>query len=201
LLVSTSRRTYVVDCLRALYVAVGKKARDASLGACFGPSATSVFAVRPGRRLWEAELDGRVKRTIQLPPGDVEPDKVVACLGSAAARRSGSEEPFLSFVLFEPRSGLLVGYSSNFVLFIRPEDGHVVSAVTTSSSSASILDVKVRRGSVFVQFKHGNDKSPTSLAQFDVAGAGDAEPDSCEDDVEEDGAPDRTAGRADGDDR
>ena len=178
LLVSTSRRTYVVDCVRALYVAVGKKPRDAPLGACFVPTsssslsregrpATTVFAVRPGRRLWEAELDGRVTRTIQLPSGDLDAEKIVACLGDGDdGVRRGSEEPFLSCVVLEPRSGLVVGLSSYFVLLIRPENGHVLCAITTASS-ATILDVEVHLGSICVQYRKVDGKT-SSLARFDV---------------------------------
>ncbi|CAG0915583.1 unnamed protein product [Notodromas monacha] len=162
LLVSTSRRTYVLDVVRELFVAVGKKPRDAPLGACFALDSEGnlrVFAVRPKGRIWEAELDGQVIRTLQLPPVIAVP---VATFGSGDVAQE--IDPFLTKIVYERHSRCLVGFSSNFLHILDPDDGRVLAS-SIAANSASIVDVKTANGAVFVQYR---EKSASIFAELKI---------------------------------
>lgn len=71
LLVSTLTRCYLGDTLREKFAQVGKKLRDGEFGGCFYPGCklqgpVTVYASRPGSRLWEADLRGSVSKTHQF---------------------------------------------------------------------------------------------------------------------------------------
>ncbi|XP_029823716.2 uncharacterized protein LOC8051152 [Ixodes scapularis] len=71
LLASTLTRCYLGDTVREKFTQVGKKLRDGEFGGCFVPGAraqdpVTIYAARPGSRLWEADLRGSVLKTHQF---------------------------------------------------------------------------------------------------------------------------------------
>lgn len=71
LLVSSLTRSYVYNTITEQWVQIGKKMREGMFGACLYPGpryqdSCTVFASRPGARLWEADLFGNVVSTHQF---------------------------------------------------------------------------------------------------------------------------------------
>ncbi|XP_037071319.1 Hermansky-Pudlak syndrome 5 protein homolog [Pollicipes pollicipes] len=102
LLVSTLSFCYLCNIQIEVFAQVGTQPRAGRLGACF--LGEVVFCARPGLRLWEVELSGRIVSTHQLRPA----------LDEAAPRRvvSACDEPAaLGFVKLVP---LLAGGTAAF---------------------------------------------------------------------------------------
>ncbi|XP_022240758.1 uncharacterized protein LOC106458744 isoform X2 [Limulus polyphemus] len=71
LLVSDFTRCYVCHTIREQYSQIGKKLREGEYGACFYPNTKpqdppTIFAARPGSRLWEVDIKGQVQNTHQF---------------------------------------------------------------------------------------------------------------------------------------
>eukprot|EP00118_Oscarella_pearsei_P006854 m.31925 g.31925 ORF g.31925 m.31925 type:complete len:138 (+) comp31576_c0_seq3:465-878(+) len=94
LLISTTTQCWILDpqSPKTSAVAVGTKPRDGMFGACmsFARDVPIIYSARPGSRIWEADIDGRVKATHQLkgllavPPSTIWGHGFVyLCLASA----------------------------------------------------------------------------------------------------------------------
>ncbi|XP_035229892.1 Hermansky-Pudlak syndrome 5 protein-like isoform X2 [Stegodyphus dumicola] len=166
LLVSTMTRCYLCDTNKEQYLTIGKKLRDGEYGACFYPGVRSVdpctiYAARPGSRMWEVDIKGNVCCTHQFKTAlAIKPEKLYT-FRNEINMENGTDECKPQATNFQKL--LLVWPSSEDCPFIFTwsQQGAFVfdlkkaEVVLWNEDLKGIKDARCQRGDIYIHFLDG----------------------------------------------
>ncbi|KFM82704.1 Hermansky-Pudlak syndrome 5 protein, partial [Stegodyphus mimosarum] len=159
-------RCYLCDTNKEQYLTIGKKLRDGEYGACFYPGVRSVdpctiYAARPGSRMWEVDIKGNVCCTHQFKTAlAIKPEKLYT-FRNEINMENGTDECKPQATNFQKL--LLVWPSSEDCPFIFTwsQQGAFVfdlkkaEVVLWNEDLKGIKDARCQRGDIYIHFLDG----------------------------------------------
>ncbi|XP_022649239.1 Hermansky-Pudlak syndrome 5 protein homolog [Varroa jacobsoni] len=163
LVISTLTASYLCDLDGKRFTKIGKKSRNGVFGACFSEALPedddypTVYCVRPGGRLWQANNFGEVDCTLSFRhEGSTNIDHVPIPLHGTTMKRKLFDRKVQFGVLFSIDEQLMTFTDEAlYILQVQDCDFPCVVWQTTSFRNRKVIESKVESSSIFFMHQDG----------------------------------------------